>query len=161
MEDWLVLALQPELVLATTGELAAEFELGGVRYSAVSPSSMAATFDRLKDTAGRFVGLQVWPLRAYVGDLLDQLPRQRYLFFPEDVPCFQVFFSGAVDEEAESLGEQALGARVFRGATAEFAVALEIVNLIGSDYADQATVYRASGRWMPIVALSTSPPVPG
>lgn len=131
--NWLIVLFEPQLTLGRRSAEPPElFTISNVVYRRRVGGGVKATFDRLLDIDGLFVGLQVWPVAAVAGDLLSRLPRRQYLEFPPEVPCFQLFFGGRPVPEIESSGEQALSADIYDSSTGSLAMTFDLRDFLES-----------------------------
>lgn len=148
VESWLVVLLRPSLTMAlSTVEPGNEFTVDGTRYRVAYRGDIVATFDRLVDDRGHLIGIQVWPVAAYTGRFLRELPTLPYLRVGEEGSYFELHFSGAAGEDRESTGEQGLLGQIYRSDSGEYAIAAELTAILSSD-ADRATVRAANARWV-------------
>lgn len=132
--NWLILLFEPQLTIGLTPTEPAElFTVSNQAYRCRAGGEIKATFDRLLDAKGLFIGLQVWPVAAFAGDLLSRLPRVGYLQFPPDVPCFQVFFNGRPSPDVESGGEQALSTEVYEADSGHLAMTFHLADIVESE----------------------------
>lgn len=130
---WLVFLLRSPLAIAYSetdpGEL---FTADGEKYSEAGSGDIVATFDRLVDAEGRFVGVQVWPVAAYTQGFLRELPEHEYLRVSDDL-YVQLYFRIDASDDAESSGEQSLVGRIYRSSSGEFAIAVDRTALAITD----------------------------
>lgn len=143
-ESWLVVLLRPSLTMAFSAtDPASSFVADGVRYSQAYDGDVVATFDRLVDDGGHMVGIQVWPVAAQTAGFLSTLPTRSYLRVAEGY--VELYFSGGVTAEAESLGEQSVVGGIYRAGSGECAIAADLTAL-GVSEADVAAIRGANAR---------------
>ncbi len=131
---WLVVVLGERLIVSVvTDEPPGIFTAFNTRYRRREVEGVKATYDRLLDDAGTFVGLQIWPVPSNAADLVGRLPKASYLQCPAGVPCFQIFFSGVTVPDVESGGEQALSAEIYEAHSGDLAMSFDLSELLDSD----------------------------
>jgi hypothetical protein len=127
-----------------------ELTVDGTKYRTAYRGDVTATFDRLVDSRGRLIGIQVWPVTAHTGQFLRELPAWPYLRAGEAGSYFELHFSGAAVSDRESTGEQSLIGQIYRGDTGEYAIAIDLSALLSSD-TDWAAVRGANARWVDVM----------
>ena len=147
---WLVLLLRPSVTLAYTAtDPGDRFTADQREYTVMGPSDVSATFDRIVDSRGRFIGIQVWPVQALAAEVYRSLPRHDYLRVGQQGSYIELYFGSTVDPDSESMGEQSVVGGMYRGGRDEFAVAVDLTALSEAE-ADLATIRTDGVEWTTI-----------
>lgn len=133
-EAWLVMGLDPQLVLALSPrEPADEIVLGETGYRSSGEGAVTGFYDRILNDAGYFAGVRVWPSAERAAALMSALPDRPYLRISPGKDYFDVYFDGPPYPKASSEGDQAFGGRFYRAADGRLAISLDLGYLADSD----------------------------
>jgi|SRR5690349_8283596 hypothetical protein len=146
-DTWLVMALEPQLVLAVSArEPGDELVLDSIRYHSSDEGAVTGFYDRILNDAGRFAGIRIWPMAERAEALMAALPERPYLRVAPREGCVDVYFDGPPYPNASSEGDQAFGGRFYRGAGGHIAISLDLGYLADSEE-DLQAVQSARVRW--------------
>jgi hypothetical protein len=147
---WLVMLLQPSLAVAIcANEPGGSFIADGLHYREAYQGDIVATFDRLIDADGHFVGLMIWPVAACTPGFVRSLPSRPYLRVADDGSYLEVYLSNASPDETESGGPQSLLGQIYRTAAGDITIGADLPSLIASD-ADLDALRAANVRWVEV-----------
>ncbi len=145
---WLLLLLRPRLAYAlVAGDLGPEFTVDGIRYMDIADGTFNWFSDRLVNTVGRWIGIELNPLAPILEDLphhVRDLPyltvatfSERVAYGPEQediadrIVQIQIFFTGVAVADAVTTGEQAFDGRVYADPNGQFALSFNTLNFLG------------------------------
>lgn len=145
---WLLFVLRPRLAYTiVAGDPGPEFTIDGIRYVNIGAESFNWFSDRLIDTTGRWVGIELNPLTPVLDSLAVHAGRLPYLTAvtfgepaghgldhpaaPDRIMQFQMFFTGKPVRDAEVAGEQAFEGRVYADDNGGFALSFGTADFVG------------------------------
>jgi hypothetical protein len=146
-EQWVAVFFSERLELALlTAEPGEGFRRGATWYRSQSPGVVSAFYDRLVNSDGELVGVQVWPLAERTDFVLSHLPSRAYLRVPVGQGCFEIYF-GAKAEPATSEGDQAFGGRLYMSESGDLSLTIDLGYLLQSQ-AELDELRRADMDWV-------------
>ena len=145
---WILFVLRNSLTLAWLDrDIGPGFTLRGDLFEAVTDSEITGFYDRLYDSRGCFVGIQISPLA--IDDVEAVAADLSYARAVNNGKQLQIFVVDPPADVTETT-DQAFGGRIYRSLSGELAFSLDTFFL---DDGERVTLATSQGEWVGVIAL--------
>jgi hypothetical protein len=142
----LIVIYRPKLTLGWSScDPGDRLVVDGTLYKSKVDSDFTGFYDRMYDSAGRFIGFQILPLVAeqYLSQALSRFAYVR----PTRGVLFRVFLAGPVNESPRIVDDQGFGGRIYEAIDGEFAMSFDTAWM---SQADVEAIREASAEWIEV-----------
>jgi hypothetical protein len=146
-EQSFVMIFRRELMVGLTPKMSGgSFQAENVRFESVDADHFTAFCDRLVDSQGQLVGVEITAISEPAKALIDTVRTASYV--TAAMGALRVWFSEGPIDDASNTAEQAFGGQVFRSPTGDLALSIDADFLFVA--ADEIRLLNAHAKWLTI-----------